>query len=439
MEHLERVLSSALRAAEQAEIFSTAARATTVQFEANELKQVQTKESSSTALRIFKEGRIGFATASGGGDAETLVDMAVETSQFGSPAGFRFPSRQDYSEVRTFSPEPENMAMERMVEIGKELIAKVKGHTPDILCDVQITKGTSSVSLINSQGCEGRYDKSFFGLSLEGILVRDTDMLWVEDSESSCRSDLVRVHELADRLIWQLEMARKRAAVSTKVLPIVFTSQGVASALLSPLVLAFSGKAVLEGASPLRDKLGEKVFDQKLSLWDDATVAYRVGSYPFDDEGVPSQRLPLVANGVVTSFLYDLQTAALAGTKVTGNGRRAGGGYPSPAISSLVLEKGEVSFEGMVKDIKEGLVVEEVIGAEQGNILGGDFGGNVLLGYKVENGEIVGRVKDTMIAGNVYQVFKELPGIGQETRWVGGSLQTPPLYCSDISVTTKGD
>ena len=439
MEHLEKVLSSARTEADQAEVFSTAAQATTVQFEANELKQVQTKESSSTALRIFKEGRIGYATASGGGDVEALVDMAVETSQFGSPASFQFPSRQDYSAVRTFSHKPEKMAMQRMLEIGKELIAKVKGHTPDILCDVQVTKATGSISLINSQGCQGRYDKSFFGLSLEGLLVRDTDMLWVEDSESSCRSDLVRVHELADRLIWQLEMASRRAAVSTKVLPIVFTSKGVASALLSPLVLAFSGKAVLEGASPLRDKLGEKVFDQKLSLWDDATVAYRVASCPFDDEGISSRRLPLIANGVVTNFLYDLQTAALAGTKGTGNGRRAGGGYPSPAISSLVLEKGEVSFQGMLKDIREGLVVEEVIGAEQGNILGGDFGGNVLLGYKVENGEIVGRVKDTMIAGNVYQVFKELPGIGQETRWVGGSLQTPPLYCSDVSVTTKGD
>jgi PmbA protein len=436
---IEKVLSSARRETEQAEVFSTAARATTVQFEANELKQVQTKESCNTALRIFKEGRIGFATASGGEDVEALVDMAVETSQFGSPASFQFPSRQDYSEVRIFSPEPEKMAMERIVEIGKELIVKVKGHTPDILCDVQITKGTSSVSLINSQGGEGGYDKSFFGLSLEGILVRDTDMLWVADGESWCRADLIRIDELVNRVVWQLDMAKKKATVPNKLLPAIFTSQGVASALLSPLVLAFSGKAVLEGTSPLRDKLGDRVFDQRLSLWDDATVAYRVGSYPFDDEGVSSQRLPLVASGVVTSFVYDLQTAALAGKKSTGNGRRAGGGSPSPTTSSLVLEKGEVPFQEMVKDMKEGLVVEEVIGAEQGNILGGDFGGNVLLGYKVENGEIVGRVKDTMIAGNVYQVLKELPGIGGETRWVGGILQTPPLYCSDVSVTTKGD
>ena len=436
---IEEVLGSARMKAEQAEAFSTSAQATTIQFEANELKQVQSRESSSIALRIFREGRIGFAIATGGDDWEALVDMAAETSQFGSPASFQFPSSHDYSETPIFDPEVEKIAIDKIIEIGRELIARVKRHTPDILCDVQITKGTSSVSLVNSQGCEGRYDKSFLSLNLEGILVRDTDILWVEDGESSCRSDLIGIDELSDRVVWHLDMAKKKAKVQSKVLPVIFTSQGVASALLSPLVLAFSGKAVLEGTSPLGDKLGEQLFDQNLSLWDDATVAYRVGSYPFDDEGVPSQRLTLVANGVVTNFVYDLQTAALAGTKSTGNGRRAGGGSPSPAISSLVVEKGEVSFHEMVKDMKEGLVVEEVIGTEQGNILGGDFGGNVLLGYKVEKGEIVGRVKDTMIAGNVYQVLRELPGIGRETRWVGGIVQTPPLYCSDISVTTKGD
>jgi PmbA protein len=440
MEHLVEVLRSAQKVAEQAEVFSASVRATTIQFEANELKQVQTKESSSIALRIFKEGRIGFATASGGGGWEALVDMAVETSQFGGPANFQFPSRfhRDYAKVRIFAPKVEKIAMEKMVETGKELIAKIKGHTPDILCDVQVTRGTSSVSLVNSQGGEGRYDKSFFSLSLEGILVRDTDILFVGDSQSSCRPDFIGIDDLADKVIWQLEMAKRKATVSTKLLPIIFTPHGVASALLSPLVLAFNGKAVFEGASPLKDKLGEQVFDKKLSLWDDATVAYGVGSYPFDDEGIPSQRLPLVTKGVVANFLYDLQTAALAGTHSTGNGQRAGSGFPSPAISSLILERGDASFQAMVKDMKEGLIVEEVMGAEQGNILGGDFGGNVLLGYKVEKGEIVGRVKDTMIAGNVYQVLKELPGIGQEARWVGGILQAPPLYCSSISVTTKG-
>jgi len=438
LEHLEEVLRSARKEAEQSEVFSVSSRATPIQFEANELKQVQTKESTSTGLRIFRKGRIGFATASGGGDVGALVEMAVETSQFGSPSGFQFPSGQDYSEVSTFDPEVDKIAMERMVEMGKELIARIKRHTPDILCDVQVTRGTSSISFINSQGGEGKYDKSFFSLSLEGILVRDTDMLFVGDGESSCRPDFVGTDGLADRIIWQLEMAKKKAAVSTGLLPVIFTPIGVASALMSPLMLAFNGKTVLEGASPLKDKLGEQVFDKRLSLWDDATIAYGVGSYPFDDEGVSGRCLPLFTNGVVTNFLYDLQTASLAGTQSTGNGQRAGGGFPRPGISSLILSGGDVPFQSMVEDMKEGLIVEQLMGADQGNILGGDFGGNVLLGYKVENGEIVGRVKDTMIAGNVYQVLKELRSIGRETRWVGGILQTPHLYCSDVSVSTKG-
>jgi len=431
-----KILRSARKVAEQAELFLVSSRVTPIQFEANELKQVQSKESSSIALRIFREGRIGFATASGECGLEELVGMAVETSQFGGPADFQFPSSQHYSQVSIFDSKVEELAMGRMVEIGKELIAKIRDHTSDILCDVEVTKGTSSISIINSQGGEGRYDKSFFSVSLEGILVQDTDMLFVGDSESSCRLPS-NIDELAGRVIRQLEMAKEKTTVSTKVLPVIFTPRGVASALLSPIVLAFNGKTVLEGASPLKDKLGEQVFDKRLSLWDDATVAYGIGSYPCDDEGVPGRRLPLVTSGVVSNFFYDLQTAASAGTMSTGNGIRAGGGFPRPDISSLILSSGDISFDAMVKDIKEGLVVEQLIGADQGNLLSGDFGGNVLLGYKVENGEIVGRVKDTMIAGNVYQVLKGLLGIGQEARWVGGILQTPPLYCSRVSVATK--
>jgi PmbA protein len=438
-EYLLEILRSARRAAEEAEVFLLShPDSIGIQFEANELKQVESRESNTIALRIFREGRIGFAKANGGSGFEHLVGMAVETSQFGSPVNFQFPSYQDYPEVCIFDPAVAETDMETMLEMGKELIAKVRSHTADILCDVEVAKGTNSISVVNSQGGEGRYDKSFFSLSLEGILVQDTDMLFVGDSESSCRPDFVGIDILADRVIGQLEMAKEKATVSAEMLPVIFTPRGVASVLISPIVLAFNGKTVLEGASPVKDKLGQQVFDKRLSLWDDATIAYGVGSYPFDDEGVPSRRRPLVADGVVTNFLYDLQTAALAGTESTGNGRRVGGGFPRPAISSLVVTGGDVSFGAMVEDMKEGLIVEQVIGAEQGNLLSGDFGGNVLLGYKVENGEIVGRVKDTMIAGNVYRVLGELLGIGREARWVGGILRTPPLYCPRISVATKG-
>jgi PmbA protein len=362
--------------------------------------------------------------------------MALETSQFGLPAKFQFPSLKDHPKVGIFDPEVEGIPVERMIELGKELIAKVRERAPDILCDVEVIKGKRKIYLINSQGGEASYDKSFFSLTMEGILIQDTDMLFVGDEEGTCRLPS-GIDDLANRVIGQLELAKDKATAPTKLLPVIFTPRGVASALLTPITLAFNGKMVLEGASPLKNRLGEQVFDKRLNLWDDATIAYAIGSRPCDDEGVPSQRLSLIANGVVSNFLYDLQTAALAGTKSTGHGERTGGTFPRPAISSLIVDEGDVSFQAMVKDMKEGLIVEELIGAGQGDVLSGDFGGNVLLGCKVENGEIAGRVKDTMIAGNVYQVLKELLGVGCEARWVNGILRTPHLYCPRISVAAR--
>jgi PmbA protein len=88
--------------------------------------------------------------------------------------------------------------------------------------------------------------------------------------------------------------------------------------------------------------------------------------------------------------------------------------------------------------MKEGLVVEQLIGAEQGNVLGGEFSGNVLLGYKVEGGEFVGRVKDTMVSGNIYDALRELAAIGSEAKWVGSILKTPALYLPSLAVASKG-
>jgi PmbA protein len=103
-----------------------------------------------------------------------------------------------------------------------------------------------------------------------------------------------------------------------------------------------------------------------------------------------------------------------------------------------VIEDGDMRFAEMVRGVKEGLVVDELMGAGQGNVMGGDFSGNVLLGYKIENGEITGRVKDTMVAGNVHEAFKRLTAIGSDARWVGGSLRTPALLFEGLTVSSRG-
>ena len=420
---MENILAQAKKVAEEAEVFLVSAEETSVQFEANRLKHIQSKQSTSLALRIIKEGRLGYATTTELGDTQSLVNNAVETAQFGMRAKFELPSPATYPQIDIFDPAVESTSVEKMSGLGQELIALVTKHTPDIICEAMVSKDTISLRIINSRGGEASYRKSIFSLGMWGSLIRGTDMLFVGESQSSCHP-ITQPQEVAKVVLKQLELAKNQASVPTKQLPVIFTPRGVASALIPSLMMAFNGKTVLEGASPIGKKLGKQVFDQKLWLWDDPTIAYRPHSRPCDDEGIPSQRTPLIEQGTVANFLYDLQTAALAGTKSTGNGSR-NRGLPAPAPSAFIIAPGKTTFEEMVSDIKEGLVIEQLMGAEQGNILGGDFSGNVLLGYKVESGKIVGRVKNTMVSGNVYQILKEVTAIGSEAEWVGGFLTHP--------------
>jgi len=432
---VENILALAQKTAEASEIFAVAAEETSVQFETNRLKHIQSKQSTGIALRIIKEGRLGYATTTDPDDIKSLIDSAVETARFGMPAKFQLPPATPYPQIDILDPAVEATPLEDMEKLGQELIELITGHTPEILCEAEVSKETESVKLLNSSGGQAEYKKSVFSVGIYGSLIRGTDMLFVGESQSFGHP-ITQPKDIAKVVIQQLELAKNPASVTTAQLPVIFTPRGAASALIPSLATAFNGKTVLQGASPIGNKLGKKVFDGKLSLWDDPTIAFRPHSRPCDDEGVASRRTPLIEQGVVASFLYDLQTAALASTKSTGSGSR-GGGLPSPAPSALVIAPGKTSMDDMIKDIKEGLVIEQLMGAEQGNILGGDFSGNVLLGYKVESGKIVGRVKNTMVSGNVYEVLKELTAVGNQAEWVGGSLYTPPLYCPRLSVASK--
>jgi len=434
---MEQLLEQAKKVCEEAEVFRVSRRETEALFEANRLKQVQTHETSGTALRIIKEGRIGFSASNRANGAQELVDMALEMAPFGAEAKFEFPGPGSYPEVEVYDSSVEVASEEYMVGLGQSLIDRVREHTPELICEAGVSKSIITVEIMNSRGGKATYQKSIFGIEIEGVLIRGTDMLFVGDSESSC-SPVFETGTVSGNTIEQLERAKRTSPAPAGRMPVIFTPHGVASALIMPLMLAVNGKTVLQGASPLGTRRGERVFAPRLSIRDDATIAFRPGSRLCDDEGVPSRRTPVVENGVVAGFLYDLQTAAQAGTQSTGSGSRGLGSLPAPAVSALVVDDGDTTFEDMLADIKEGLIVEQLMGASQGNVLGGDFSGNVLLGYKVENGEIVGRVKDTMVSGNIYETLAELNAIGRGGRWVNSILRIPHLYCTRVAVSAQG-
>ena len=332
---MEKILNLAKKVAKEAEVFEISSEDTQVRFEANRLKQMQTNQSTTVALRIIKDGRIGYAITTGTADEQQLVNNAVETAVFGSEAKFHLPDKTRFPKVDIFDPAVERVSIKEMVGLGEQMIAAIISHTPGILCEGSVSRAVTSMRLLNSRGGQAEYRKSIFSLGIEGNLIEGTDMLWVWDVDISCHpiSDTKKITDVVFR---QLDLAKDRAKAPTRPLPVIFTPNGV-NVLMTPLMSAFNGKTVLEGASPLGDKVGQLVFDKKFSLWDDPLVAYQPASQPCDDEGVPSQRTPLVSQGVVNGFLYDLQTAALAGKKSTGNGSRGRGGLPNPSSTPWSL------------------------------------------------------------------------------------------------------
>lgn len=433
---MEDILKLAKPRSDQAEVFRVSRIDVPVTFEANRLKLLQTKEASGLALRIVKNGRIGLSATNDPQDIPGLVDRAVELAGFGAEAHFELPGPQTYPQVAQYDEAVERVPVEQMVQLGQSMIDAVRGVNNELVCGARVYWSVVTVEIRNSNGGQASYKKSMFGCSVDGTLIRGTDMLFVGDYQASSRP-ILDPRPVIDTVVEQLELARETVPAPSGQVPVIFTPGGVGGAILGPLIVAFNGKTVLQGSSPLVGKLGQKLFDERLSIWDDPLMAYQPGSRNVDDEGVPARRFPLIEDGRVGSFYYDLQTAGLAGAQSTGSASRALGSLPYPATSLLVIKPGQTRFKDMVAGIKDGLVIEDLLGAGQGNILGGEFGGNVLLGYRIENGKIIGRVKNTVISGNVYTAFKNLLAIGSEPRWIGGSLFAPHVCCEGITVSTK--
>jgi len=436
MQILESLLTKAKKVCEQAEVYRLTSRNTDVSFEANRLKSVETRQGRYLALRIVKDGRIGFSSTNKLDNVDEVLSMALDVAKFGAKAEFDMPPAQTYPRVNVYDDAVNQVPIEKMVDLGNTMITAVRDHNSEVICEAGVTKNEVAVDLLNSNGGNASYNKTSFSIGVEGLLTRGTDMLFVGEHESSCHP-LSDTSDIINTTIEQLERARETASPIQGQLPVVFTPRGVAIALVSPLAVAYNGKNVVQGSSPLVNRLGEQVYAEEMSLYDDATIDFLPGCRICDDEGIPSRKNTLIQNGVPAGFLYDLQTAGMAKARSTGSAHR-GGGMPSPSSTTLIIEEGSTSIEDVVAGIKQGLMIEMLMGAGQGNTLGGEFSGNVLLGYRIENGAIVGRVKDTMVSGNIYNALKEGVIIGNQARWIGGRLKTPSIYCSALSVTTQG-
>jgi PmbA protein len=252
--------------------------------------------------------------------------------------------------------------------------------------------------------------------------------------------------EIAKEAVWRFSNCKRVTPVKTKRMTVVFTSLGFRG-LFVPLFYGLNGDLVNRKLSLLTDKLNEPIIDERLTIVDDATVRGLPGSCPIDDEGVISKRKILVDNGTLKNYLYDLRSASVAGVSSTGNGFKKSSLYtgfsidapPNPYPSNLIINAGEKTRDEIIKSIKDGIIVDDTMGAGQGNNLNGEFSMSIALGYRILNGEIIGRVKDIMVAGNVFDILKNNFSQASKEVWIEdtlfGKYSVPWLVFNDMLVS----
>jgi PmbA protein len=224
---------------------------------------------------------------------------------------------------------------------------------------------------------------------------------------------------------------------SSRRCPVVFDAF-VAASFLGFIGGMLSADAVQRGRSLFAEREGDEIADPALRLTDDGTVPDGPSTTPFDGEGSPRRRIPLLEDGRLLTFLFDSRTARKAGRATTGSAVRSS--YrtpPSVGTGNLVVEEGERSLEELVAAAGEGLYVTDVVGLHSGvNPVSGTFSVGAT-GRLIEGGELGRPVREITIASDLVTMLRSVEGVGSDSRWVpfGGSVRAVPLLLGEMAVS----
>ncbi len=430
---VQTIVERAAKKAQAVQAYMLTQETSAVDFENDRLKSAQSSQRTEIEVKVIVDGKVGSSRTTDPNDIDGVVGRALEAAMFGSPAHFEFPDAKELKQVKIFDPALLPLQKPEMIRMGQEMMDMIKAYNPGILAGASVYKTVSKVEYANSRGAQYSAEHTDFTVGAGGQLVRGTDILFIGESLGQ-KKRAVDTEALASQAIEYFRMAEHIAPLQSGDMPVVFTPKGLIALLLS-LGLAVDGKSVLLGASPLRDKLGQQIASPSLTIVDDPFIEYGPRTAAFDNEGTPHKITSIIEKGVLRNFIYDLDTAGRAGANPTGHGATRN-------LTNLVMNPGNIPYEAMLRGIKKGLLVHEYLGLGQGNPINGEFSVNLFLGYKIENGKLVGRVKDVMLAGNAFTALKDITAISQEREWVSGTYAWvnglfPYVQVGKLSVTAK--
>lgn len=232
-------------------------------------------------------------------------------------------------------------------------------------------------------------------------------------------------------------MLDARPAASGKY-PVVLKNSVICE-MLSMYISAFGADSVNKKLSKLAEKKGESIASEIVNLVEDPMLPGGVNNRSFDDEGTPTSKKALIENGVLKLFLYNQEEAEKGNGQTTGNGfKKSYKGKPEIGVTNVKLEGQEKSREDLIREMKDGLYITHCDGMFAGaDVVSGDFA-LISKGYLVEDGQMTGGVNQITVAGNFYDMLKEIGAIGNDylTSLTGiGAFVAPSVFIKQLVVS----
>jgi PmbA protein len=327
--------------------------------------------------------------------------------------------------------DPAEPTAETLIErarAAEETALAVKGVTNSEGADAGW--GRSRVALVASNGFAGSFAGSSHGVSASVIAGSGTAMERDYDFASAVYGGDLRSPEeigrsAAERAIKRLG-ARK---MPTGKVPVIFDPR-VARSFLSHLLGPISGPSITRGTSFLKDKLGERIFPEAITIIEDPHRQRGLRSKPFDGEGIANKRRALVDKGVLTTWLLDLRSARQLKMATTGHAARGTASPPSPAATNVWIEPGSQSPQELYADVKSGFYVTELMGMGVNGVTG-DYSRGAA-GFWIENGALAFPVSEMTVAGNLKDMFLRMVAANDLEFRTGADA--PTLRIDDLTV-----
>jgi PmbA protein len=431
---VDRLLELALsRGAAAAEVYAEQSVTRRVKVFRGAVEELTSARRKGVGLRVFQEGSVGYAYASDLADESLreIVDMALANARVADhdPDSVLPAPREAPAAVQATD--------EQRIDLALAVERAALGADPRIksVDESAYADGDAQVFIANSGGVRGQFR--------EGHCYAYAYVLGEQDGQIETGLSFTVGRKPADldpqgcgveaatRAVELLGATKPKTTRTTVVL-----DPFVSASFFGVLSSALTAEAVQKGRSLFAGRIGEQVAGPGVTLTDDGIHPDGLASAPFDGEGVPCRRTPLIADGVLQGFLYNVRTGHRDGRDSTGNGVR--GSYQSmPGVgpTNLVLSGPQVPLAELIGGIEHGVLVTNAIGIHSGaNPVSGEFSVGIS-GLLIEAGRVGQPVHEVTMAGDIVSMLRSIVALGDDARWVpGGSVLTPSVVIEGVSI-----